>query len=287
MDYKSIVFIGSGSLLTNCLRVAAVSAVGQITCIESETKEFSNLATVCTSLGVKYLSLTNRNEIAAFFQQVAEKTLVLSIHNNHIFSKASLSNENLRVVNFHNSLLPKHPGRNAPSWAIYEMDEKAGITWHEVVPEIDRGAIICQKEVAIEQTHTGIILTRLCVNLGLQSFQEIFPVLLNGSYSAVLQQPSAGSKMHYSYETPNDGVFDTNWPVKKMSAFLRSLDYGIYPIFPKAKVFLQNEWHTIEKYKLAPFGESSAKRDDTLVFEEGGLHIQLYIQPLHKVLTHG
>ena len=55
--------------------------------------------------------------------------------------------DNKLIINYHNSLLPKHPGRFAEAWSIFEEDKKSGITWHLVVPEVDKGKIILQKDI--------------------------------------------------------------------------------------------------------------------------------------------
>lgn len=56
---------------------------------------------------------------------------------------------NGRMINIHPSLLPKHKGANAVNDALEAGDSKTGCTVHFVVPELDSGEIIIQKEVMI------------------------------------------------------------------------------------------------------------------------------------------
>ena len=50
------------------------------------------------------------------------KTLLVSAANPWLIPESILEKENLTAVNFHSALLPRHPGRNAEAWAIYEQD---------------------------------------------------------------------------------------------------------------------------------------------------------------------
>jgi methionyl-tRNA formyltransferase len=192
-----------------------------------------------------------------------------------------LNNRNLKFVNFHNSLLPRHPGRNSPSWAIYEMDKRAGITWHEVVKAVDRGNIIAQESLPLTGGITGIELTRACANLGYECFKKILPSLQEDTYVPILQNHGT-YKLHLSHEVPNNGVFDLNWPIVKMSAFLRALDYGIYRIFDKPKVNCDGQWHIISNYTVTdgcPLVALSPNADGELTFRDDKTMIRLKLVP--------
>lgn len=251
--------IGSGSLLTNCLKFAVpFIPPGSVQCIETEPAKFSNLQNVCSANDVEYCFLQSRKELNTFFEDISKGSLVLSIHNNYIFGKAAIENPKLKIVNFHNALLPKHPGRNAPSWAIYEGDAEAGISWHEVVPAIDKGNIIFQSSVPVTPVMTGISLTRSLVAKGLESFKILLPMLLNNSYRAV-EQAGGEYKMHYAHEIPNNGFADTGWSATRLSVFMRALDYGAYPVFPKPSIMINDICREIESYRIAGPGETETK----------------------------
>ena len=97
-----------------------------------------------------------KKDLMALLEQETEETLVLSIMNPWLFTEEALRNPKLLVVNLHHALLPAHRGRNAEAWAIYEGDEKAGVTWHKVDAGIDTGGIYLQKEVAIDDRATAL-----------------------------------------------------------------------------------------------------------------------------------
>ena len=59
-----------------------------------------------------------------------------------------------KIINIHPSLLPKHKGLNTHERAIEAGDKAAGCSVHYVVPEMDSGPIIVQKQVAILENDT-------------------------------------------------------------------------------------------------------------------------------------
>jgi phosphoribosylglycinamide formyltransferase-1 len=54
-----------------------------------------------------------------------------------------------RMLNIHPSLLPSYPGLNTHARAIAAGDREAGVTVHEVTPELDAGPVLGQARVPI------------------------------------------------------------------------------------------------------------------------------------------
>ena len=55
-----------------------------------------------------------------------------------------------KIVNYHNSLLPKYRGCNAVQWAFLDRENKAGYSFHTVESEeIDKGCLLYQRELPI------------------------------------------------------------------------------------------------------------------------------------------
>jgi methionyl-tRNA formyltransferase len=53
-------------------------------------------------------------------------------------------NQQVRVLNVHNSLLPKYRGRHAFAWAMINGEEEVGYTLHQVDTSVDSGPIFAQ-----------------------------------------------------------------------------------------------------------------------------------------------
>ncbi|HIF24787.1 MAG TPA: phosphoribosylglycinamide formyltransferase [Micavibrio sp.] len=60
-----------------------------------------------------------------------------------------------KIINIHPSLLPAYKGLDTHARAIADGAQKAGCSVHFVVPEMDAGPIILQKEVAIDDGETA------------------------------------------------------------------------------------------------------------------------------------
>lgn len=63
-----------------------------------------------------------------------------------------------RMLNIHPSLLPSYPGLNTHARAIAARDPEAGVTVHEVTPELDAGPILGQARVPILPDDTPEVL---------------------------------------------------------------------------------------------------------------------------------
>ena len=140
-----------------------------------------------------------------FLQKVSQKVLIISVNNNFIFPAKLISNENVVIINFHNALLPELPGRNAPSWAIYEGKKTTGITWHYVAEEIDAGDIIIQKKCIIDDDVKAYELVASQMKLASDAFKECFDDILHGVVQTKKQMVPAHRKIYKSFEIPGNG----------------------------------------------------------------------------------
>jgi methionyl-tRNA formyltransferase len=246
--YNNVIVIGTGRLAKDCLGNLLDKNINLV-CIEPVTTNFPLLSNYCFRNFIKYLKITNKKEIDDYFLSITEKTLVVSAYNIHIFSANVVSHPKLLIINFHNSLLPKYRGRNSPSWAIFNMDTITGITWHKISDEIDKGAIIIQESLEIPKEITAIKLSELCLLSGSNMFAKIVDSLLENNFQLQINSNYDFEKIHYSNEIPNNGFYDINWKVEKGFAFLRSLDYSDYRIFPSAKLEIGGIIFDIIEYK--------------------------------------
>lgn len=192
--------------------------------------------------------ITVKKDLMELLAQESAKTLVLSVMNPWLFTEEALNNPNIFVINLHHALLPAHRGRNAEAWAIYEGDEKAGITWHRVDTGIDTGAVFIQKEVKIGDSTTSLKLLAQLNKAALEGLEE----LLSGDFvEKPPLSPSSGSeKLHLSKDVPNDGWLDLSWDGAQMSRFLRAVDYGVLDVFARPRVRLENEVYICKSWKI-------------------------------------
>ena len=248
--FDRAVIIGSGKLACQCAETA-IGAVKKLEVIESECPAISFLEGVCKKHGLKYRQITDKNILSNWFMGTADSTLVISAFNTYIFPRPVVEHKKLRIVNFHNALLPRHRGRNACTWAIFEMDAATGITWHQVGTGIDDGNIIVQKKLEIGLLTTALELTDRCLQLGAAAFRDILLSLVRGDCQSRPQSGQADlGVVHRGMDVPNNGLLEIRWPIEKISAFLRSLDYGKYKIFDNPRVSVSGVLRTIAGYRI-------------------------------------
>jgi len=166
--FNTVVVIGSGDIACKCIKILA-DHHDNVVCIEHEKGYLSMMKSICQKYNCRYKAITEQEQLLEYFNKITVKTLIVSANNNYIFPEAVLDKQNLSVINFHNALLPHHGGRNAPTWAIFQMDETTGITWHEVTPKVDAGDIIIQRGIVIAQDMTALELARKCMEVGAEA----------------------------------------------------------------------------------------------------------------------
>lgn len=248
MPLEEITIIGTGPLACECV-AAARRTTPHVRCIEPEVQSMSRLPALCRRLGVEYRCETDRAALRQHFEAIRTPTLVVSAYNSYVFPRTVVDNRFLLLVNFHNSLLPRHRGRNAPTWAIFAEDTETGVTWHLVQPSVDSGDIVMQTPLAIAPLITAIELTRQTLELGARTFEELLPKLWSGDYRAE-QQVTESRTLNKSTDVPNGGVLDLTWEPHRISALLRSVDYGGLPVFPPLKVLLPPGEYRVTRYTV-------------------------------------
>lgn len=260
MPMEEIVVIGTGPLACRCVEIA-LRTTPRVRCVEPEKQVMSRLPALCRSLGVEYRCETERGALNDYFASIRRPTLVVSAYNMFIFPRTVIDNRHLLLVNFHNSLLPRHAGRNAPTWAIFAEDAETGVTWHLVEPRVDGGDIILQAALPIGPFETAIALTRRTLELGAETFETLLPDLWNGDYRLLPQSDQGRGAINKSTDVPNGGVLDLSWEAHRISALLRSVDYGGLPVLPPLKLGVDATTYRVTKYAIG----SDPKASDGLM----------------------
>jgi methionyl-tRNA formyltransferase len=249
MSIERGIVIGIGKVAAGCVDILSTHLPNTLA-VEPEPQSMSYAKLVCNKRGLTFLPMAAKSQLRDFFLAIDEPTLVISAANAFLFPPEVVRKQNLRFVNFHNSLLPAHPGRNAPTWSIFAMDQETGVTWHRINETLDNGGVILQSKFPISPDVTGLELTRMCMDRGIETFRGLAPKLISGEFEERAQDRSAAWRPKRSKDVPNDGMLDLAWPIGKMYAFLRSLDYKALPLFRKPRVQLESGQFEILSYAL-------------------------------------
>ena len=254
-NYKTVIVIGYGVVTGHVLQTVYETSKEydyEIFYIEYEAHPFNQAKKFAEKNGIHCRSIPQKGELLKFFKENSEKgkLLIISASNNYIFPSELVNCINVDIVNFHNALLPNYPGRNAPSWVIFNEEIETGITWHYVTSGIDTGDIIIQKKTAIEPDIRAYELTAILMDLAAKSFDEIYKSILAGNAVRTKQVVPENRVVYKSFEVPNSGHFDINEHGEFIYRLLRAIDYGKNDIFPRAWTVLDGKKVQIKRYKI-------------------------------------
>ncbi len=137
-----------------------------------------------------------------------------------ILPESILNYPSLGSIQWHPSLLPKHKGGSAISWAIINGDTKTGITIFWPDKGIDTGPILLQKEAAISPDDTaGSLYFNKLFPLGVEAIVESVDLIKKGAAPRTAQDESQST-----YEplfTAKDAVIDWHQPIGKIHNLIR------------------------------------------------------------------
>ena len=111
---------------------------------------------------------------------------LLNLWGSHIFDGLTLSKFK-NTLNIHPSLLPYCRGRDPVVWAL-RYGLPAGVSLHEISPNVDEGAIWCQEPVSYEFPCKGIDLYETIVERSFGLFCDNWPKIRGGSVMPVPQE---------------------------------------------------------------------------------------------------
>ncbi len=172
---------------------------------------------------------------------------LFSITNLSILKDEVINSPRKAAINFHDGPLPKYAGINATSWALMNREKKYAITWHEITSEIDKGDILKQVHLVIDDGEIALSLNAKCFEAGASAFEELVEELANGTVQRIKQDFSKRSYFGKFKRPDSAAIIDWNSDAESILSFVHALNFGRYrnPLgLPKIKIG--------EKYFLIP-----------------------------------
>jgi methionyl-tRNA formyltransferase len=130
------------------------------------------------------------------------------------------------ALNLHPSMLPKFRGRSPINWALIEGETETGVTLHYMVEKADRGDIVAQRTIAIDEDDTALTLHRKATQAARLLMREAYPLLAAGRAPRIAQDSSRAT--YYGRRTPADGEIDWSRPAKRIYDLIRAVTHP-YP----------------------------------------------------------
>ena len=251
----------------------------------------SSVKSLCEARNISYRSFCEDNDISSSLREILgrEHLKLISAVNTYIFPKDIVDNDNFTGINYHNALLPAHRGMNAEAWSIYACDKVTGITWHKIASDVDKGELLCTREIPLNSEITSMRLLKLQAEAAYEAFLEIADDFINDKLVGS-PQPQEKTDFHFIRDVPNGGRLDTEWNAEKISAFLRAMDYGILFTLGKPYVMIEGKKYTTGRYRLkkadAPYNEDEVIFDNnTLTIHKQGEFTEIIISGLKEAYT--
>ena len=155
------------------------------------------------------------------------------------------------TFNLHASLLPQYRGAAPINWALINGEEFTGVTTFFLDEKIDTGAIILQKQIAIEKEDSAGILHDKLMQLGARLILETIEQIERGEVKAKIQPHSEELKEAPKLNRDNTKI-DWSRSVDEIVNLIRGLDP-----YPAAWTQLENK----EKVVQVKLFSAKAKED--------------------------
>ena len=107
------------------------------------------------------------------------------------------------ALNLHGSLLPKYRGRCPVNWVLVHGERETGVTLHYMEVKPDRGDIVAQRAVAIDDDDTALTLFRKLTAAAAELMRTTYPLLRDGRAPRVPQDQRLAS--YFGGRGPDDG----------------------------------------------------------------------------------
>lgn len=281
MRFEKIILIGGGKVATDCTRfLCRELKIGGLEIIESSNNQFSMLERICIKMGVPYKRLQKKQDITDLLFENAQESrlLIISANNRYIFPAEFCAKPNIEIINFHYGYLPRYRGMNIPTWVIYNKEPFTGVTWHYVTAEVDRGEIIAQQKIFLNDDITAYEVVRTGMQVGVELFMDFIPKLLEYRLSG--KAITANETIYFDKHLPQDGKVDLDAPILDIYRLLRSFDYGMTGTLPPLKIDLNGKIHSVAGYRLLDAANEEKqirKAEDELIISESGKQLRINI----------
>lgn len=164
------------------------------------------------------------------------------------------------AINVHFSLLPKYRGAAPVNWAIVQGETKTGVTTMRMDAGLDTGAILLQRETAIEKNENAVELMQKLSTLGAELLSETL-----AKFDKL--DPQAQDEMQASFAPimkKEDGLISWMLSASEIENRVR----GFQP-FPSAFTFYNGKKMTIWKASAVGNAESAMKNIGEIIEAKG------------------
>jgi len=147
--------------------------------------------------------------------------IVLVIAYSQLIPESILNLPRYGCLNLHASLLPKYRGAAPIQAAIFNRDEKTGLTVIKMDKNLDTGPILAQVTVPIDKHDNGETLYDKLAEVGSKLLPNTIKNYLSGEIMPVPQDKASAS--YAKRIVKSDGLVDWHKPAEAIEAFVRAM----------------------------------------------------------------
>jgi methionyl-tRNA formyltransferase len=169
-----VILLGKGALCIRVLRWFLDSPSWQVSAVVPvipEPEWTESLVEQATARGVPLVDSGDYHDLPG-----GSADLALSVFYDRILSAEFIASHR-RVLNLHNSPLPKYRGVAPINWALKNGEHTHGVTLHEVTPGIDDGPIVAQVVYSLYPFDEVEDVYRRGLAFGWTLFEQTMPIL--------------------------------------------------------------------------------------------------------------
>lgn len=238
---KKIIFIGTGFFAELILRGLILTGFNIVSVVTESPKPSGRENKACATA----VAETART----FGKDVIETSVVKNLTNDiknqnpdiilltdfgQIIPDDILAIPKIAALNIHPSLLPKYRGATPIPSAILAGEKTTGISIIQMVKEIDKGPVLAQAELKIDETDNNQTLRKRLANLSLKTLLDFLPQIEKENIKPIIQNEKLSSLTRKFKK--EDGEIDWNKKPEEIDRQIRAF----YP-WPGSFTFIDNK----------------------------------------------
>ena len=203
------------------------------------------------NLGLKVYEVNNKKEVREIYEKI-DFDLAIVIAFGVIFPAKILDIPKFGTINVHFSLLPKFRGASPVQSAILAGEKESGITFQQMVKELDAGDILWQKSWNIENKKTSELW-----NFFAEKTAEEFPEFLEKLFTNNLQklpQDANLSTFCGKFEKADGEIFPEKEAAEEI--WRKFLAFDIWP-----GIFISTKYGKVKLGEIKFISSEAEKRD--------------------------
>lgn len=293
-NFPSLVFFGTPTFASYCLKallekdfpVLAVVTAPDRKAGRGKKLKASAVKALAQEYGLPILQPANLKDPKFVTQLAVLKAKIFIVVAFRMLPRLVWEIPPLGTVNLHASLLPNYRGAAPINWVLIHGEVKTGVTTFLINEQIDTGAILLQKEVAIESSENAGSLHDKLLQAGAPLIIETIKNLAKGSIISKTQQ-LIGEEHEAPKLSSENTQLDWKLPLEKLRNKIRGLNPS-----PGAWSFFENnrkqerlklfDVEIVYKSHTHPIGKILVESDKIFIANSEGLLSCLEIQLPNK-----